>query len=261
MKIYDSHTHLNDRSFAGHVDHYIKHARRLGVVKMNLAGSDADMNRRALEIAHRYSNVYAIIGWHPESLKAYDAHQEAILKQQLRDPAVVGVGEIGLDYYENQTKHSLQKWAFKRQIEMAKRMRLPVQIHTRRAFQDTYDILKAENVSAIGGVIHSFDGNPDWMKKFLSLGMDVSYSGIASFKSAHAVHDAVKATPLNRMLVETDAPCLTPVPYRGQRNEPANTLYTVEAVARLKDTTPDVIAKTTYQNTLRFFRTNSNEKD
>ena len=259
MKIYDSHTHLNDRSFAGHVSHYIQHAHRLGVVKMNLAGSNQAMNATALKIAHQYPNVYAIIGWHPEELKNYDEQQEALLKKQLHDPAVVGVGEIGLDYYENQTKHALQKRVFRRQVEIAKALHLPVQIHTRRAFADTYQILKDEHVAEIGGVIHSFDGDPYWMKKFLSLGMDVSYSGIASFKSAHAVHQAVKVTPLDRMLVETDAPCLAPAPYRGHMNEPANTLYTVEAVARLRDTTPDVIAKATYQNTIRLFGTGQNE--
>ena len=255
MKIYDSHTHLNDQALIGQVDHYIKHARRLGVVKMNIAGSNAAMNTSALKIAHQYPNVYAIIGWHPEELKDYDADQEALLKKQLHDPAVVGVGEIGLDYYENQTKHALQKKIFRRQIELAKELHLPVQIHTRRAFADTYQILKAAHVSQVGGVIHSFDGDPYWMKKFLSLGMDVSYSGIASFKSAHDVHRAVQATPLDRMLVETDAPCLAPTPYRGHQNEPANTLYTVEAVARWRDTTPDKIAAATYQNTIRLFGT------
>lgn len=255
MRIYDSHTHLNDKSFAGHVDHFIKHAHKLGVVKMNLAGSNAEMNAKALKIAHQYPNVYAIIGWHPEELNHYDEHQEALLKQQLHDPKVVGVGEIGLDYYENQTKHAFQKRIFKQQIEMAKAMHLPVQIHTRRAFQDTYDILKAEHVEKIGGVIHSFDGNPYWVKKFVGLGMDISYSGIVSFKSAHDVHDAVKMTPLDHLLVETDAPCLAPMPYRGHSNEPANTLYVVEAVARYRDTTPDKIAEAAYQNTVKLFGT------
>ena len=253
MRIFDSHTHLNDRAFNGHVKRYVAHAHRLGVRKMCIAGSNQQMNADALKIAHRYPGVYAIIGWHPEELKNYDADQERLLKQQLHDPAVVGVGEIGLDYYENQTKHALQKRIFKRQIEFAKALRLPVQIHTRRAFADTYAILKAEHVERIGGVIHSFDGNPYWVKKFLSLGMDVSYSGIASFHSAHAVHRAVKMTPLDRMLVETDAPCLAPVPYRGHQNEPANVLYTVEAVARLRDTTPDRIAEPTYENACRLF--------
>ncbi|XIF20536.1 MAG: TatD family deoxyribonuclease [Acetilactobacillus jinshanensis] len=253
MRLFDSHTHLNDKPFRGHVQHYVDHAHKLGVHKMCIAGSNEQMNDDALKIAHQYPGVYAIIGWHPEELKNYNPDQEAKLKQQLHDPSVVGVGEIGLDYYENQTKHALQKKIFARQIEFAKAMHLPVQIHTRRAFQDTYDILKAEHVEQIGGVIHSFDGNPYWVKKFLSLGMDVSYSGIASFKSAHDVHDAVKMTPLSRMLVETDAPCLAPVPYRGHQNEPANVLYTTEAVARLRDTTPDKIAEPTYENACRLF--------
>lgn len=251
MKIFDSHTHLNDDAFRDNVDAYIEHAHRLGVDKMAIVGSNTEMNQEAIELAHKYDNLYAIVGWHPEDSLKYDDEQEAILKEQLKDDKVVALGEIGLDYFQSVAPKKCQFHVFRRQIRLAKAMNMPISVHNREAFEDTYKILSEEGVH--NGIIHSFNGDPEWLKKFINLGMYVSYSGVASFKKTHEIHDAVRQTPIDRMLVETDAPYLSPEPLRGHQNEPAYTLYTVEAVARFRDTTPDKIADATYNNAMRIF--------
>lgn len=251
MKIFDSHTHLNDDAFRDNVDAYIEHAHRLGVDKMAIVGSNTEMNQEAIELAHKYDNLYAIVGWHPEDSLKYDDKQEAILKEQLKDDKVVALGEIGLDYFQSVAPKKCQFHVFRRQIRLAKAMNMPISVHNREAFEDTYKILSEEGVH--NGIIHSFNGDQEWLKKFINLGMYVSYSGVASFKKTHEVHDAVRQTPIDRMLVETDAPYLSPEPLRGHQNEPAYTLYTVEAVARFRDTTPDKIADATYNNAMRIF--------
>ncbi len=253
MKIFDSHTHLNDEHLYPQADKYFMHANELGVVKLANVGSNEKLNKLSLELSKKYSDMYSIIGWHPEDSINYDDHQEKLLLKQLQDNPVVAVGEIGLDYYQTTFNRAVQKKVFRRQIEIAKNFHLPISIHNRDAFEDTYQILKQENIGEIGGVLHSFNGDPEWLKKFLDLGLDVSYSGVASFKKTHDVHDSVRQTPLDRMLVETDAPYLSPEPLRGKQNEPAYTLYTVEAVARFRDVNPDEIAAHTYQNTLKLF--------
>ncbi|MBW1604808.1 TatD family hydrolase [Lactobacillus sp. Sy-1] len=253
MKIFDSHTHLNDAILYPDAKQYIEHAQKLGVVKMAIVGSDQHLNRLAIDLAHQYDNLYAIIGYHPEEANSFDDAVEAELIEQLKDPKVVAVGEIGLDYHQNVVKQSTQKRVFKRQIEIAKDENLPISVHNRDAFEDTYDIIKSTDVSNTHGIVHSFNGDAEWARKFIELGMLVSFSGVASFKKTKEVHEAAAEAPLDRILVETDAPYLAPEPYRGKQNEPGYTLYTVEAIARYRDTTPDVIADATYQNTLRLF--------
>ncbi|MBZ3776039.1 TatD family hydrolase [Lentilactobacillus otakiensis] len=253
MKIFDSHTHLNDEHLYPEADKYFKHAQNLGVVKIANVGSNQKLNDLSLELSAKYPDMYSIIGWHPEDSIYYHEEQEKLLIEQLQSPKVVALGEIGLDYHQTTSPRSVQKRVLKRQIDIAKQLHLPISIHNRDAFEDTYDILKEMNVADIRGVMHSFNGDPEWLKKFLDLGMLVSYSGVASFKKTHEVHDAVRETPFDSMMVETDAPYLSPEPLRGKQNEPAYSLYTVEALARICDVNPDVIAAHTYENTMRLF--------
>lgn len=254
MKIFDSHTHLNDEHLYPEADKYFKHAQNLGVVKIANVGSNQKLNDLSLELAAKYPDMYSIIGWHPEDSIYYHEEQEKLLIEQLQSPKVVALGEIGLDYHQTASPRDVQKRVFKRQIDIAKQLHLPISVHNRDAFEDTYAILKEMHIADIRGVMHSFNGDPEWLKKFLDLGMLVSYSGVASFKKTHEVHDAVRNTPFDTMLVETDAPYLSPEPLRGKQNEPAYSLYTVEALARICDVNPDVIAEHTYDNTMRLFR-------
>ncbi|USS87898.1 TatD family hydrolase [Fructilactobacillus hinvesii] len=253
MQIFDSHTHLNDQAFAGRVDEMIEHANRLGVVRMANVGSNAALNQRAIELAHQYPELVAIVGWHPEDGDGYDEAAAKTLREQLQDEQVVALGEIGLDYHQTRVDRQTQQEVFRRQIRLAKELAIPISVHNRDAFEDTYRILREEHVETIGGIIHSFNGDVEWMQRFLDLGMMLSYSGVASFKKTKEVHEAVRQTPLERLLVETDAPYLAPEPLRGHENQPGYTLYTLEAVARYKDVNPDVIAQATFKNTKRIF--------
>ncbi|ANZ57353.1 hydrolase TatD [Fructilactobacillus lindneri] len=253
MKIFDSHTHLNDKTFGNEVSDYVEHAKRLGVVRMANVGSNTQLNERAIKLAHEYPEMSAIVGWHPEDANHYDKAAEELLQKQLDDSQVVALGEIGMDLHQQNTSKQTQEHVFRRQIQIAKNMHLPISVHNRDAFEDTYRILKDEHIEDVGGIIHSFNGDVEWMKKFLDLGMDLSYSGVVSFKKTKEVHEAARQTPMDRILVETDAPYLAPEPLRGHQNEPAYTLYTLEAVARFKDVNPDEIAQATYTNTNRIF--------
>lgn len=253
MQIFDSHTHLNSPEFINDVPKFLKQAADLDVVKMVNDGSNTEMNQQAIALAHQYPQLYAAVGWHPEDSKFYDQDAEKVLEQQLTDDKVVALGEIGLDYHWDSSPKDVQQRVFKRQIEIAKAVGKPIVVHNRDAFEDTYDIIKSVGIQDIGGEMHSFNGDPEWLKKFLDLGMTISYSGVASFKNAHDVHDSVRATPLDRMMVETDAPYLTPEPHRGEQNQPGFTRYTVEAIAKERDTTPETIAAATWTNAHRFF--------
>lgn len=260
LNIYDSHTHLNDDAFFTEVPAYMARAKHYGVNQMNIVGSNTKLNERAIQLAHEYDNLHAIVGWHPEDAKDFDNAMEKQLIEQLADPEVVALGEIGLDYHWDETPQDVQRQVFARQVEIAKDLHLPISVHDRDAFQDTYDILKQANVQEIGGVMHSFNGDAEWLKKFLDLGMHISFSGVASFKNATEVHESVIATPIDRMLVETDAPYLTPTPYRGKQNEPGFTKFVVDAVAELREVDPQEIADATFNNAVALFG-NKNAKN
>lgn len=261
MRVYDSHTHLNDDAFYDNVPVWVQRAADLGVVEMNIVGSNKKLNDRALKLAENYPQLHAIIGWHPEDAKDYDQAAEDELIANLKKPLVVGLGEIGLDYHWDTSPRDVQRQVFARQLELARELKMPVSIHCRDAFVDAYPLLKAAHVGDFGGVMHSFNGDPEWLQKFLDLGMNISYSGVASFKNAHEVHESVKQTPLDRLLVETDAPYLTPEPHRGEQNQPGYSRFVVMAVAKWKDMDPVEVAKKTYQNAQRLFPVKNNEKN
>lgn len=261
MRVYDSHTHLNDDAFFDDVPKWMKRAENLGVVEMNIVGSNKKLNDRALQLAEQYPQLHAIVGWHPEDSKNYDQAAEDELIANLKSPLVVGLGEIGLDYHWDTSPRDVQRRVFARQLEIAKELNVPVSIHCRDAFEDAYPLLKEAHVGDFGGVMHSFNGDPEWLHKFLDLGMHISYSGVASFKNAKEVHESVKQTPLDRLLVETDAPYLTPEPHRGEQNEPGYSRFVVMAVAKWKEMDPVEVARDAYQNTQRLFAVKNDEKD
>lgn len=244
---YDSHTHLNDDAFYTAIPTYMTRARDLNVLEMNVVGYDATGNQRALALAHQYPEVHAILGFQPEDAPKFNAAELAKLTQQLQDPAVVGVGEIGLDYHW-QTPVAPQKAAFSAQLDLAQQLNLPVTVHARDAMDDVYTMLKAAKVGDFGGVIHSFTGNVEDAKRFLDLGLYISFSGIVTFKNAKDIQAAAKVVPLERMLVETDAPFLAPTPYRGQQNEPAFVKYVIDNLAAQLDLDPQVLAAQTTAN-------------
>ncbi|MDF7668878.1 TatD family hydrolase [Lactobacillus sp. ESL0703] len=255
MELIDNHTHLQDEPFRGKEEFYIDRAQELGVTKMICAGQDPDFNKRAIDLSQRFSNVYAMVGYCPDVAKDYDQEAEDLLIEQLQTPGVVAMGEIGLDYYWDESPRDKQREVMTRQIEVAHQLHLPVDIHTRDAFSDCYDILKNSNLE-YGAILHSFNGDITWLKKFMELNVCFSYSGVVSFTKATEVHESARQTPLDRLLIETDAPFLTPKPYRGRQNEPGNVYYVAQAIAELKDIPIEEVAAATYANTVRVYGLN-----
>ncbi|EOW1883618.1 TatD family hydrolase [Enterococcus hirae] len=257
--IFDSHTHLNAEQFNDDIPETIERAKELGVTKMAVVGFDTPTIEKSLQLSHDYSNIYSIIGWHPTEAGSYTRDIEKKLQEQLTMPKVVALGEIGLDYYWMEDPKEVQAEVFRRQIAIAKEMNLPISIHTREALADTYQILKEEDIRDIGGIMHSFSGDFEWAKRFLDLGMHISFSGVVTFKKAQDVQEAATHVPLDRLLVETDAPYLAPVPYRGKRNEPGYTRYTVEKIAELRHLPVEEVALQTWKNAHRLFRIAEND--
>lgn len=248
---YDTHTHLNDDQLFHDVPAYIGRANEFHVMEMNVVGYNAQSNERALEISNNHDNIYAVLGFQPEDSKDFDDQAFITLEKQLQQPKVVGVGETGLDYYWETTAHDVQIAAFKKHLELAKKFDLPVIIHNRDAFEDVYKILKDSGVKK--GVMHSFSGTPEQAKAFIDLGMHISFSGVVSFKKAEEVREAAKTIPLDRLLVETDAPYLAPTPYRGKTNEPALVKFVIDSLAETLEMSAKGLSDVTRGNAHRLF--------
>lgn len=255
--IFDTHTHLNVEQFKDDLVETMARSRELGVTEMAVVGFDTPTIEKSLELSQTYPEIYSIIGWHPTEAGSYSKAIEDKLQSQLTEPKVVALGEIGLDYYWMNDPKEVQAKVFRRQIAIAREHNLPISVHTRDAIEDTYKILKEENIQNVGGIMHSFSGDVEWMKRFLDLGMHISLSGVVTFKKAIEVHEVAQAVPLERLLIETDAPYLAPMPYRGKRNEPGYTRYVAEKVAELREMTLEDVAKITRQNAFELFRIES----
>ena len=252
--IFDTHTHLNVEQFAGEEADVIKRAKELAVTRFAVVGFDTPTIEKALQLSETFEEVVAIVGWHPVEAHAYTPEIENKLITQLTQPKVVSMGEMVLDYYWDDSTPEEQERVFRRQIAIAKEMKLPIVIHNRDATEDCYRILKEEDIRDIGGIMHSYNGDVEYMKRFLDLGMHISFSGVVTFKNAPQVHECAKIVPLDRFLVETDAPYLAPVPYRGKRNETGYTRYVVETIAKEREMAWEEIAKASTENAMKLFR-------
>ncbi|MFC6316153.1 TatD family hydrolase [Lapidilactobacillus achengensis] len=253
VKIFDTHTHLNDTPFAGQEASFVRHAAALGVVKLANVGSNQTLNEGALRLAAEFPNAYAIIGWHPDDAKDYDTAAAAWLRANCQRPKVVAIGEIGLDYHWDASPRPVQRQVFAAQLALAKALDLPVSIHSRDALADTYAILAAAQLPPQRIIMHSFNATPEWVPQFLDLGAYLSFSGVITFKNAAYLRESLAQVPLDRLLVETDAPYLTPMPHRGQQNEPGYTRYVAAGIAQTLDLPLATIAQQTYRNALRVF--------
>ncbi len=253
MEIFDTHTHLNADEFQGREAGEISKAHEFDVVRINNVGSNYELNNRAIYLAEQFDECYATIGWHPDDAAEFDERAEQYLLTKLSNPKVLAVGEIGLDYHWMVRPKEEQERVFRKQIALSKIANVPFQVHTRDSINDTYNIIKSEGVGPAGAIMHSFSGTYDEAIKFVELGMMISFSGVITFKKALAEQEAVAKLPLDRILVETDAPYLTPVPFRGRENTPGYTRYVVEKIAELRGLTADEVAAATTANALRIF--------
>lgn len=249
---FDTHTHLNVQQFENQEAIYIQKAIDNQVTHLAVVGFDTDTIAKSLCLSEQYENIYSIIGWHPTEAGSYTPAIEKRLQEQLTLPKVVALGEIGLDYYWMKDDAMTQEKVFRRQIAIAREMNLPISIHTRDALGDTYRILKSEKIC--GGIMHSFSGNVEDMKRFLDLGFHISLSGVLTFKKSIDLHEVAKVVPFNRLLIETDAPYLAPVPFRGKMNTPAYVTYVAEKIAELRECSVETVAKYTMENAKALFK-------
>jgi TatD DNase family protein len=252
----DSHCHLDDSRFAADRDVVITRAVAAGVRQMITigAGDDLQGNVEALALAQRYSSVFATVGIHPHAARTVTLAVVEELQRLAHTPKVVAIGETGLDYYYDNSPRHLQQEAFRRFIALARCLALPLVIHLRDAHDDALAIMRAEKAAEVGGVIHCFSGDRAAARAFLNLGFDLSFSGIVTFKRAEELHAVARLVPADRVLVETDAPYLAPVPHRGKRNEPAYVVHTAAALAQVRQESLDDIAARTSANARRCFQ-------
>lgn len=244
----DTHCHIHDAGVAGGDDAAATAARAAGVSAMVTVGCDRATSLAAIEVAARHHDVFATVGLHP-----HDAtHGIESIVDLLDTPGIVAVGETGLDYHYDHSPRDVQRAVFAAQIQLAHERRLPLVIHTREAWDDTFDILAAEGTPE-RTVFHCFTGGPDDARRCLDAGASISFSGIVTFKTATDLQQAATIVPLDRIVVETDAPYLAPVPHRGRPNQPAWVPFVGRFVADLRDMPAERFAEATSANAVALF--------
>ena len=241
---FDNHCHLGEDA-----ENVVNRAQLAGVVKLITVGTDISESEAAIKIAENFENVWATAGVHPHEA----IHGTHGLAELLKSPKVVAVGEAGLDFYYDHSPRNAQMEVFKEQICLANEKSMPLVIHTREAWEDTFSLLDAEGIPD-HTVFHCFTGGVEEMRACVSRSALVSISGIATFPTAQEIREAIAECPMQYLLVETDSPYLAPVPLRGKTNEPANLIHTGRVIAEVKGLAEEEVARITTQNAERFYR-------
>ncbi len=255
MQLIDSHCHLDLEDFDQDRPGVIERAALAGVVQMITIGIDISTSVQAVRISEQNPSVFAAVGFHPHEAARFSSRDLDELRQLAGSSArIVGLGEIGLDYYRNISPVKAQNEAFAELIQLGIELDLPLIIHDRDAHEEVYRHLADAGAGRIGGVIHCFSGDYALARRFLDLGFHISVTGAVTFPKADELRDVAARVPLDRLLVETDAPYLAPLPYRGKRNEPAFVAHTAAAVARVRNMDVEELAAAATANTRRLFR-------
>jgi TatD DNase family protein len=252
--LFDTHTHLNDQAFEEDREQVIRRAQEEGVSLLVNVGFNRETIPQTLKLAESYDFIYAAVGWHPHD--AGDMKEEDLqwIEELSKHPKVVAIGEMGLDYYWDNAPRDVQKDVFRQQIALAKRVKKPIIIHDRDAHRDVVDILREEGADEVGGIMHCFGGSYDIAKECLDLNFYISFGGPLTFKNAKKPKEVAKQIPLDRLLIETDSPYLTPHPYRGKRNESSYVRYVAESLAEIKELSYEEICRITMENGKRLFK-------
>ncbi|MEW6713957.1 MAG: YchF/TatD family DNA exonuclease [Nitrospirota bacterium] len=253
QELIDTHCHLDMEAFEGDIDATLKRAADANIAYIINIGSDREGNIKGLQISRNYPNVYSSVGIHPHDAETFDDALQSELRSWIKEPKVVAVGEVGLDYHYMHSSKEAQIEAFKKQIALARDSGLPVIIHSREAEDDTMKILRQE-ASGIAGVLHCFSGDIKAAEEAMKLGFYISIAGPITFKKADMLREVARNIPDERLLIETDAPYLSPEPMRGKRNEPAFLKYTAEAVAKIRGVTLEDLARITTLNAKTLFK-------
>ncbi|MGM0437006.1 MAG: TatD family hydrolase [Bacillota bacterium] len=253
MELIDTHAHLDFPRFDKDRKEVIKRAIDGGVKIIVNIGSSMTSSRNSVELSRRYKEIYSVVGIHPHNADSFNLNVSKKLKKLSENKKVVAIGEIGLDFHYDNSPRKKQKQAFRAQLRLAKSLNLPVVIHTRDADQETLEILKEEKISEIGGIMHCFASDKEMAKEILDLGFYIAFGGLITFNNLNNLREVVKEVPINKLLVETDAPYLTPEPYRGKRNEPLYVKYVAEKIAEIKNLSLKEVAQKTTDNAKKVY--------
>ncbi|WP_461816083.1 TatD family hydrolase [Faecalimonas sp.] len=245
--IFDTHAHYDDEQFNDDRDILLTQMEDNGISTIINVGASLDGCKNSIALAEKYPFIYASIGVHPDEVGNLNEETFAWLKKQCEHKKVVAVGEIGLDYYWDNESHDLQKKWFIAQLNIAKEKNLPVVIHSREAAQDTLEIMK-KYAKDLTGIIHCFSYSVEMAKEYIKMGFYIGIGGVVTFKNSKKLKDVVSEIPLERIVLETDCPYLSPVPNRGKRNSSLNLKYVIEEIANIKDISPEEVIHQTEQN-------------
>ena len=250
----DTHTHIDMENFADRFDEVMQTAKDYGVEKVVIPGVEPSGFDRIIKLCEEYPDVYGAVGVHPEELNSYNEEAENKIKELLKHKKIIAVGEIGLDYYWDKSQIEKQKEIFERQILIAKQAQKPILVHDREAHLDSFEILKKSNAAETGVVMHCFSGSPEFAQQCINEGFYIAIGGVVTFKNAKKVKEVAKNVPLDKLLLETDAPYMTPVPFRGKENQPAYVKFVAEEIAQLRGVSFEEIAEATTANAKKLLK-------
>lgn len=255
MKIIDTHAHYDDEAFNEDREILLPQLHETGVELIVNVGASLQGARASVEFANKYPFMYAAVGIHPDDVGCLNENEKNFreIEQLARDPKCVAIGEIGLDYHWMKEEKDVQQRWFIRQLELAKELGLPVNIHSRDAAQDTFDIMKAHHAGSTGGIIHCYSGSPEMAAEYVKMGYHLGIGGVVCFKNGKVLKEVVRQMPIENLVTETDCPYLAPPPNRGKRNDSGNIAYVIEEIARLKEMDVSETARILRENAMRVY--------
>ena len=255
--IFETHAHYDDERFDEDRDILIEKLFQKNICNIINVGASIESTKTTIELAKKYENMYAAAGVHPSDIAGLNEETLAWLKEQTKDPKVIAVGEIGLDYYwdKEEEVQKAQRYWFAQLMGLARESQLPVIIHSRDAAEDTMRVMKEVHAEEIPGVIHCYSYSPEMAKEFIKMGYYIGVGGVVTFKNAKKLKETVMQIPLERILLETDSPYMAPEPHRGSRNDSGNLVYVAEKIAELKGITAKEVENATLANARKLFLT------
>lgn len=251
--IFDTHAHYDDKQFDADREELLGQMEAGGIKTIVNASAAVSSWERVLELTQKYPFIYGMIGVHPDEVGDLDEETFARMEYLLKEEKILAVGEIGLDYYWDKEQHDIQKQWFIRQLELARRRSMPVNVHSREAAADTMEILK-EHGQGMDVIVHCYSYSREMAEEYVKMGYLIGVGGVVTFKNAKKLKEAVRAVPLSHIVLETDCPYLAPEPYRGKRNSSLNLPYVAQAVAELKGVTAEEVIRVTEENAKAFYK-------
>lgn len=251
--IFDTHVHYDDEAFCEDREELLGSLKDHGVEAVVNIGASIQTTKNTLELIKHYPFVYGAVGVHPSESQELTAELLEWLRAVSATPKVVAIGEIGLDYYWDEPDREIQKIWFRRQLNLARAVKLPVVIHSRDAAADTLSIMKEEKAEEIGGVIHCFSYGVEMAREYLNMGFYLGIGGVVTFTNGKKLKEVVEYAPLERLVLETDCPYLAPVPNRGKRNSSLNLPHVVQAISQIKNIPPETVVEVTRNNALHMY--------